>query len=112
MPLFEHWIGELGDTVYFKSIILGTEYRGVDVAVSCFILRFNIADEPTKSLNAANVEIKNSHSPIQGVINASSSLSLITSNALINVFLGLSSSSDGTGLEMQTSNSYVLPHTS
>lgn len=56
MPLFEHWIGELGDTVYFKSTVLGTEYRGVDVA----------------SLNAANVEIKNSHSPIQGVINASS----------------------------------------
>ena len=48
MPLFEHWIGELGDTVYFKSIVLGTEYRGVDVAVSCFVLRFNIADEPTK----------------------------------------------------------------
>ena len=48
MPLFEHWIGELGDTVYFRSIALGTEYRGVDVAVSCFVLYFNKADEPTK----------------------------------------------------------------
>lgn len=74
--MFEHWIGELGDAVYFNSIVLGKESRGVDVA----------------SLNTANVEIKNSHSPIQGVINVSSSLSLVTSNALINVFLGLSSS--------------------
>ncbi|EDR07808.1 uncharacterized protein LACBIDRAFT_297984 [Laccaria bicolor S238N-H82] len=94
MPSFEHWIGELGDTVYFRSIVLGTEYRGVDVA----------------SLNGGNVEIKNSHSPIQGVINASSALSLITSNALINVFLGLSSSSssdEATRLEMKTSNAEI-----
>ncbi|OBZ77938.1 54S ribosomal protein L16, mitochondrial [Grifola frondosa] len=93
LPIFVHQIGDIGDSVLFKSLSLRT--TNVPIVVG--------------SLAAEYAELSTTNGNIQGSFNTSTTLELITSNGAIHASVGLFSRDDGmvTRLLMKTSNGKI-----
>ncbi|KAJ7025636.1 hypothetical protein C8F04DRAFT_1127596 [Mycena alexandri] len=109
LPNFSINVGNLKDTVDFKSVSLKTTNAAVKVdsfSAARVLLQTSNARIDADSLVSADLTLKTSNAPITGTFNTSDSLHITTSNSPINVAVGLESNNKAkpTVLIMRTSN--------